>query len=77
MKKAEPAGSSARSAARPGHGEQSWGMGLPWWSLVLPAVAFAVLLVFVTAGPGLASDAARPTESLTHWLLTAIYAVLG
>ncbi|MFJ2745631.1 hypothetical protein ACIO3O_38900 [Streptomyces sp. NPDC087440] len=41
-----PAHSPARAARR-----TSTGKRLPWWSVVLPALSFAVLLVLV-AGPG-------------------------
>ncbi|GHH55112.1 hypothetical protein [Streptomyces candidus] len=38
------------------------GSRLPWWSVVLPAVAFAVLLV-LTAGSGHASAAVAASDA--------------
>ncbi|WP_434588339.1 hypothetical protein [Streptomyces sp. A5-4] len=39
-------------------------MRLPWWAVVLPAIAFAVLLVLI-AGPGQA-QAASGDPAVTH-----------
>jgi hypothetical protein len=37
---------------------------LPWWALVLPAVAFAALLALLSAGSADASAAAPATDTL-------------
>jgi type VI protein secretion system component VasF len=50
------------------------GNRLPWWSVALPAVAFAVLLVLMT-GSGQAHAAAGPADA--SGLLHLVERILG
>jgi hypothetical protein len=60
---AAPSVSGAASGAGTAAGVQT---RLPWWAIVLPAVAFAALLALLSAGPADASAAAPGADLLAR-----------
>ncbi|MDX6355664.1 MAG: hypothetical protein QOF98_2567 [Streptomyces sp.] len=59
---ARPRGAAAPGPAKAGPVQTR----LPWWALVLPAVAFAALLAMLTAGSAHASAAAPAGDAFSR-----------
>jgi hypothetical protein len=51
---------------RPARAVAGTGTRLPWWALVLPALAFAALLTLTASGGHAAADASPLTGLLAH-----------